>query len=79
METDWPGHHNLVFVYENIIYNNNNNNNNNLFLIYISNLPNCLSFSVPRMYADDTYITNAGSDLPLFQCGLSHDLKKPSK
>ena len=28
-----------------------------LFLIYIDDLPNCLSFSKPRMYADDTHIT----------------------
>jgi len=28
-------------------------------------MPNCLSFSVPRMYADDTHITYAGSDLHL--------------
>ena len=28
-----------------------------LFLIYINDLPNCLSFSVPRIYADDTHIT----------------------
>ena len=34
-----------------------------LFLIYINGLPNCLSFSIPRMYADDTHITYAGSDL----------------
>ena len=28
-----------------------------LFLIYIDDLPNCLAFSKPRMYADDTHIT----------------------
>ena len=39
-----------------------------LFLNYIQNdLPNCLSFSVPRMYVDDTHITYAGSDLPFIQ------------
>ena len=26
------------------------------FLIYINDLPNCLSFSVPRMYTDDTTV-----------------------
>ena len=50
-----------------------------LFLIYINDLPNCLSFSKPRMYADDTHITYAGSDLYLIQSSLSHDLKKLSK
>ena len=27
-----------------------------LFLLYINDLPNCLSHSVPRMYADDTHM-----------------------
>ena len=38
-----------------------------VFLIYINDLHNCLSFSLPRMYADDTHITYAGSDLHLIQ------------
>ena len=50
-----------------------------LFLIYINNLPNCLSLSVSGMYADDTHITYAGSDLHLIQSSLSHDLEKLSK
>ena len=50
-----------------------------LFLIYINDLPVCLSFSTPRMYADDTHITYAGSDLHLIQSSLSHDLEKLSK
>ena len=49
------------------------------FLIYINDLPNCLSFSVPRMYAYDTHITYAGSDLHLIQSSISHDLEKLSK
>ena len=49
------------------------------FLIYINDLPNSLSFSLPRMYADDTHITCAGSDLHLIQSSLSHDLEKLSK
>ena len=32
-----------------------------LFQIYIHDLPYCLSFSVNRMYADETHITYAGS------------------
>ena len=51
-----------------------------LFLIsYINDLPYCLSFSIPRMNADDTHITYAGSDLHLTQSSLSHDLEKLSK
>ena len=50
-----------------------------LFLIDINDLPNCLSFSVPRMYNDDTHISYAGSDLRLIQSNLSHDLEKLSK
>ena len=50
-----------------------------LFLIYINDLPNCLSFRIPRMYADDTHIAYAGSDLHLIQSSLSHDLEKLSK
>ena len=30
-----------------------------LFLLYINDLPNCLSNSQPRMYADDTHLTSA--------------------
>ena len=51
-----------------------------LFLIsYINDLPNCLSFRIPRMNADDTHITYAGSDLHLTQSSLFHDLEKLSK
>ena len=50
-----------------------------LFLIYINDPPNCLSFSVPRMYADDTHVTFAGSDLHLIQSSLSHDLENLNK
>ena len=50
-----------------------------LFLVYINDLPNCLSFSIPIMYADNTHITYAGSDLHLIQSSLSHDLEMLSK
>ena len=46
-----------------------------LFLIYINDLPDCLSFSIPRMCADDAHITYASSDLHLILSSLSHDLK----
>ena len=47
-----------------------------LFLIYINDLPNCLSLSIPRMRVDDTQFS--GSDLHLIQSSLSHDLEKLS-
>ena len=47
-----------------------------LFLIYINDLPNCLSSCQPRMYADDTHITYAGADLNSIQSNLNHDLSK---
>ena len=36
-------------------------------------------FSVPKIYADDTRITYAGSVIHLIQSSLSHDLEKLSK
>ena len=50
-----------------------------LFLTYINDLSNCLSFSAPRMYADDIHFTYAGSDLHLIQSSLSQDVEKLSK
>ena len=35
-----------------------------VFLLYINDLPNCLHFSQPRMYADDS-LTFATADLRL--------------
>ena len=34
-----------------------------LFLMYINDLPNCLSHSQPRMFADDTHLTYADNDI----------------
>ena len=47
-----------------------------LFLIYINDLPNCLTSCQPRMYADDTssYITYADVDVNSIQLNLNHDL-----
>ena len=42
-----------------------------LFLIYINDLSNCLSFCQPRMYADDTHITYASADLHSVQSSLN--------
>ena len=46
-----------------------------LVLLYINDLPQCLDFSHPRMYADDTSITCAGKDLNEIDDYLNKDLK----
>ena len=49
-----------------------------LFILYINDLPNCLEFSVPHMYADDTHLTFAGRDPDLIERNLNHDLSNIS-
>jgi hypothetical protein len=46
-----------------------------LFLVFINDLPNCLSNSHPRMYADDTNLTYSGSDINTIQFHLNEDLE----
>ena len=48
-------------------------------MIYINDLPNCLTSCQPRMYADDTHITCAGVDASLIQSNLNHDLDNLNK
>ena len=45
-----------------------------LFLLYINDLPNCLSHSQPRMYADDTHLTLAGNSPDSIEVNLNKDL-----
>ena len=45
-----------------------------LFLLYINDLPNCLSVSQPRMYADDTHLTYADNDICSIEASLNQDL-----
>ena len=45
-----------------------------LFLLYINDLPNCLSNSQPRMHADDTHLTYADNDICSLEASLNHDL-----
>ena len=45
-----------------------------LFLIYINNLPNCLSKALPRMYADDTSISITASSLLELESALNTEL-----
>ena len=46
-----------------------------LFLLYINDLPNCLSNCEPRMYADDTHLTYAGDFVDNLQLYLNLDLE----
>ena len=45
-----------------------------LFIIYINDLPNCLSNSEPRMYADDTHLTFARNNIQNTKTVLNEDL-----
>ena len=45
-----------------------------LFLLYFNDLPNCLSNSDPRMYADDTHLTYADRDIDSILVPLNQDL-----
>ena len=45
-----------------------------LLLIYINDLPNCLSKALPRMYADDTSISIATGSLPELELALNTEL-----
>ena len=45
-----------------------------LFLLYINDLPNCLSNCEPRRYADDTHFTYAGDCVNNLQLYLNQDL-----
>ena len=47
-----------------------------LFLLYINDLPYCLQHSQPRMYADDTSITFAGSDVDEINSCINLDLER---
>ena len=44
------------------------------FLTYISDLPNCLNFTTPRIFADDTSITAFGKTLEDTEIELNNDL-----
>jgi len=46
-----------------------------LILIYIKDLPNCLSLGSPRMYADDTNVTFATSDMLGLETQINTELK----
>ena len=50
-----------------------------IVLLYINDLPNCLTNSYPRMYADDTHLTYADKDVNITQSCLNEDLLSSSK
>ena len=50
-----------------------------LFLIYISDLPNCLQHSTPRMYADDTGITLASISPTEIENKMNSDINNINK
>ena len=50
-----------------------------IVLLYINDLPNCLTNSYPRMYADDTHLTYANKDVNIIQSCLNEDLLNISK
>ena len=47
-----------------------------LFLLYINDLPNCLNYSLPRMYTDDTSLTYASADLKSIDNCINYDLNR---
>ena len=47
-----------------------------LFLIYVNDLPNCLSFSNASLFADDTNLTTSGISAEVVQSQLNEDLEK---
>ena len=46
-----------------------------LFLLYINDLPNCLSYTSANMFADDTNITTKGLNVEEIQTRLNYDLE----
>ena len=50
-----------------------------LFLLYISDLPNCLMHYQSRMYADDTHLTLAGNSVDSIELNLNEDLASVSE
>ena len=50
-----------------------------LILLYINDLPNCLSKAQSRMYADDTHLTFASDDMDTVELALNRDLESVNR
>ena len=46
-----------------------------LFLVYINDLPNCLNYSTPRMFADDTSVSYASNSADELQNVINSEIK----
>ena len=49
------------------------------FLLYINDLPHCLSRTKPRLFADDTNITASGDSIPYLENAVNSDLENLRK
>ena len=47
-----------------------------LFLIYVNDLPNCLSFSNASLFSDDVNLTTSGISVEVVQSRLNEDMEK---
>ena len=50
-----------------------------LFILYINDLPNCLSNAIARMYADDTHFTFASNNIETINDVMNPDLSNVNK
>ena len=49
------------------------------FLLYINDLPQCLSKTKPRLFADDTNLTASGDSIPNLETAVNFDLENLRK
>ena len=49
------------------------------FLLYINDLPHCLSKTKPRLFADDTNLTASGDSIPYLENVVNSDLENLRK
>ena len=49
------------------------------FLLYINDLPQCLSKTKPRLFADDTNLTTSGDSIPHLETAVNSDLENLRK
>ena len=45
------------------------------FLLYINDLPQCLSKTKPRLFADDTNLTASGNSITRLEAAVNSDLE----